>query len=206
MLQKKFLPQCANCHGKITFTNEDLLLGSKPHNRPLFVFGYIREEKVSRILIDDGSAVNIMSKVTMKHLGISTEELSKSRLVIQGFNQEGQRAIGIIRLDVIMEDLKTRPLFHVIDSKTSYNLLLGRPWLHENGIVPSTLHQCFKYSEGKQVKKVIADLQPFTKVESHFVDAKFYLNCDMVNDALPEDNKRMREKGKGQDKIPREDS
>ena len=150
MLQKKFLPQCANCHGKITFTNEDLLLGSKPHNRPLFVFGYIREEKVSWILIDDGSAMNIMSKVTMKRLGISTEELSKSRLVIQGFNQEGQRAIGIIRLDVIMEDLKTRPLFHVIDSKTSYNLLLGRPWLHENGIVPSTLHQCFKYSDGKQ--------------------------------------------------------
>ena len=126
--------QCANCHGKITFTDEDLLLGPKPHNRPLFVSGYIREEKVSRILIDDGSAVNIMSKVTMKRLGISMEELSKSRVVIQGFNQEGQRAIGIIRLDVIMEDLKTRPLFHVIDSKTSYNLLLGRPWLHENGI------------------------------------------------------------------------
>jgi hypothetical protein len=39
--------QCANCHGKITFTDEDLLLGSKPHNRPLFVSGYIREEKVS---------------------------------------------------------------------------------------------------------------------------------------------------------------
>uniref|UniRef100_A0A2N9HVR6 Uncharacterized protein n=1 Tax=Fagus sylvatica TaxID=28930 RepID=A0A2N9HVR6_FAGSY len=198
--------QCANCHGKITFTDEDLLLGSKPHNRPLFVSGYIREEKVSRILIDDGSAVNIMSKVTMKRLGISTEELSKSRLVIQGFNQEGQRAIGIIRLDVTMEDLKTRPLFHVIDSKTSYNLLLGRPWLHENGIVPSTLHQCFKYSDGKQVKKVIADLQPFTEAESHFADAKFYLNCDMVNDTLPEDSKRTKEKGKGHDEIPREDS
>jgi hypothetical protein len=198
--------QCANCHGKITFTDEDLLLGSKPHNRPLFVSGYIHEEKVSRILIDDGSAVNIMSKVTMKRLGISTEELSKSQLVIQGFNQEGQRAIGIIRLDVIMEDLKTRPLFHVIDSKTSYNLLLGRPWLHENGIVPSTLRQCFKYSNGKQVKKVIADLQSFTEAESHFADAKFYLNCDMVGDTLPEDSKRTREKGKGHNEIPREDS
>uniref|UniRef100_A0A2N9ERQ0 Uncharacterized protein n=1 Tax=Fagus sylvatica TaxID=28930 RepID=A0A2N9ERQ0_FAGSY len=37
--------QCANCHGKITFTDEDLLLGSKPHNRPLFVSSYIHEEK-----------------------------------------------------------------------------------------------------------------------------------------------------------------
>ena len=100
---------------------------------------------------------------------------------------------------------KTRPLFHVIDSKTSYNLLLGRPWLHENGIVPSTLHQCFKYSDGNQVKKVIADLQPFTEAESHFADAKFYLNCDTVNEILPENSKRIREKGKGHDEIPFED-
>jgi hypothetical protein len=43
-------------------------------------------------------------------------------------------------------------------------------------------------------------------VESHFADAKFYLNCDMVNDALPKDNKRIREKGKGHDEIPLENS
>ena len=69
---------CAHCRDKMTFTDEDLLLGSKPHNRPLFVSGYTRGEKVSRILIDDGSAVNIMPKETMKCLGISMEELSKS--------------------------------------------------------------------------------------------------------------------------------
>ena len=63
----------------------------------------------------------------MRRLGISMEELSKSQLVIQGFNQEGQRAIGMIRLDVTIDELKARPLFHVIDSKTSYNLLLERP-------------------------------------------------------------------------------
>ena len=116
---------CAHCRDKMTSADEDLLLGSKPHNRPLFVSCYTRGKNVSRILIDDGSAVNIMPKVTMRRLGISMEELSKSRLVIQGFNQEGQRAIGMIRLDVTIDELKARPLFHVIDSKTSYNLLLG---------------------------------------------------------------------------------
>ena len=105
----------------------------------------------------------------MRRLGISMKELSKSRLVIQGFNQEGQRAIGMIRLDVTIDELKARPLFHVIDSKTSYNLLLGRPWIHGNGVVPSTLHQCFKNCDGKQVKVVIADLQPFTAAESHLL-------------------------------------
>ena len=28
---------CAHCRDKMTFADEDLLLGSKPHNRPLFV-------------------------------------------------------------------------------------------------------------------------------------------------------------------------
>ena len=153
---------CAHCRDKMMFVDEDLLLGSKPHNRPLFVSGYTRGEIVSHNLIDDGSAVNIMPKGTMKHLGKSMEELSKSRLVIQGFNQEGQRAIGMIRLDVTIDELKARLLFHVIDSKTSYNLLLGRPWIHGNGVIPSTLHQCFKYYDGKQVKVVTVDLQPFT--------------------------------------------
>ena len=53
---------------------------------------------------------------------------------------------------------------------------------------------------------MIADLQPFTEAKSHFADAKFYLNCNMVSDTLPEDSKRTREKGKGHDEIPREDS
>ena len=46
--------QCAYCNTGVTFTDDDLLLGSKPHNRPLFVTGYIREQKVRRILVDGG--------------------------------------------------------------------------------------------------------------------------------------------------------
>ncbi|KAA0032587.1 ty3-gypsy retrotransposon protein [Cucumis melo var. makuwa] len=70
--------------------------------------------------------------------------------------------------------LHNRPL-------TTYNLLLGRPWIHGNGVVTSTLHQCFKfYQDG--VKKVEADSNPFSEAESHFANAKFYLK----NDSSPE--------------------
>ncbi|KAL0337531.1 UNVERIFIED_CONTAM: hypothetical protein Scaly_2028200 [Sesamum calycinum] len=111
----------------ITFTDEDLLLGSKPHNRPLFVAGYVREQKVNRILIDGGSAVNILPLRILKELEIPIDELSNSRLMIQGFNQGGQRAIGIIRMQLTMEDMVSSALFHVIDAKTSYNMLLVVP-------------------------------------------------------------------------------
>jgi len=46
-----------------------------------------------------------------------------------------------------MEDIKFNALFHVIDAKTTYNMLLGRLWIHENGIMSSTLHQCFNYCQ-----------------------------------------------------------
>ncbi|RVW52984.1 hypothetical protein CK203_072696 [Vitis vinifera] len=174
---------CAKCCAAITFTNEDLQLGSKLHNRPLFVTGYIREQNITRILIDGGSVVNIMPKATMKRLGIATKELTWSCLMIQGFNQGGQRAIGMICLELVTGELSSNTLFHVIDANTSYNVLLGRPWLHENGLIPSTLHQHFKFYIGG-VKKVEADTKPFIEVESYFADAKFYIENDAMKEVL----------------------
>ena len=63
-------------------------------------------------------------------------------------------------------------------------MLLGRPWIHGNGIVPSNLHQCFKYLQSG-IKKVNADLKPFVETEAHFADAKFYVKDDIPNEVLP---------------------
>ncbi|KNA19062.1 hypothetical protein SOVF_065000 [Spinacia oleracea] len=176
--------RCAACSAALAFTDEDLMLGSKPHNRPLFVCGYIRKKKINRILVDGGSAVNIMPKSTMTKLGITESELTESRLMIQGFNLGGQRAIGMIRVDLTIGEMTATTIFHVIDSNTSYRLLLGRPWMHENGVVASTLHQCFKYYRNGE-RKVNADVKPFSEAESHFADAKFYASQGEPVDVMP---------------------
>jgi len=51
--------------------------------------GYIKEQKVNRILMDRGLSVNIIPKSTMHDLEITVEELSKSLTMIKGFNLEG---------------------------------------------------------------------------------------------------------------------
>jgi len=61
-------------------------------------------------------------------------------------------------------------------------MLLGRPWIHENGIISSTLHQCFKYCRDGQVRKIMADTDPFTIAEAHFADAKFYFKSNMMEE------------------------
>ncbi|KAL0283244.1 UNVERIFIED_CONTAM: hypothetical protein Sangu_2902400 [Sesamum angustifolium] len=65
-------------------------------------------------------------------------------------------------------------------------MLLGRPWLHENAVVPSTWHQCFKYYRNGVVKKVFGDNKPFAEAESHFADAKYYIeNANKGKEILP---------------------
>jgi len=75
--------RCGTCNTAITFTDDDLLLSSKPHNHSLFVTRYIQGQKVNQILVHGGSAVNIRPKSTMNDLGITIRELSNSRMMIQ---------------------------------------------------------------------------------------------------------------------------
>ena len=124
-------------------------------------------------MVDGGSVFDIMPKSIMNELGIMVDEVSKSRIVIQAFSLESQRAINMIRLEVTMGDLVASSIFYVINSKTSYKLLLGRPGLHEHGIVAFILRQCLRYHSGRE-QKVNGDVMLFTKAESHFIDSKFF--------------------------------
>ncbi|XP_077249179.1 uncharacterized protein LOC143888625 [Tasmannia lanceolata] len=47
--------------------------------------------------------------------------------------------------------------FQVLDIKPSFNLLLGRPWLHKYGVIPSSLHQKLKFIKGNSVITVRGD-------------------------------------------------
>ncbi|KAL0462830.1 UNVERIFIED_CONTAM: hypothetical protein Slati_0170600 [Sesamum latifolium] len=103
-------------------------------------------------------------------------------------------------MHLTMEDMVSTALFHVIDAKTSYNMLLGRPWLQENAVVPSTWHQCFQYCCNSIVKRVLGDNNFFTETESHFIDAKYYIeDAKKERDILP--SKEPKSCGKQSTKI-----
>ncbi|KAH0665037.1 hypothetical protein KY285_026243 [Solanum tuberosum] len=124
--------------------------------------------------------------------------------MIQGFNQGGQRAIGAIKIDLTIEELQSSVWLHVIDAKTSYNILLGRPWVYENKVIPFTYHQFLKYYEDGVAKKIIADNNPFTEAEAHFADAKFYLKkyATKIDDIASKDDELLNKKSKvGVDKA-----
>lgn len=53
--------------------------------------------------------------------------------------------MGLVWLNIATGPVEKRTKFHVMDIKTPFNLLLGRPWLHELGAVASTYHQKVKF-------------------------------------------------------------
>lgn len=146
---------------KITFTDEDLLLGTAEHNRPLDISVNVGRFKLSRVLVDPGASVNIMNLRVLAHLEIDVRQLSSDKMMLRGFNEQGERALGSITLLLRIGDFQTEAKFNIIDSETSFNALLGRPWLHEHRMVPSSLHQCIKYWRDGIEYCIKGDLQPF---------------------------------------------
>jgi len=117
---------------------------------------------VSRIQVDPESALSIMPHWVMQHLGIPTHRLSATQTIIYGFNANGTCLMGKIKHRCQIGDLRSEMTYYVIDADTSYNLLLGRPWIHRNSVVPSTLHQVMKYVDGdEKVQKLIIKRHPF---------------------------------------------
>ena len=70
---------------------------------------------------------SILCLCTLKKLGISMDELMDNRLMIQDFNQSGQRVIGKLNINLKNDQMKSSMIFYAIDVTTTYNLLLERP-------------------------------------------------------------------------------
>jgi len=139
--------------------------------------------------IDSGSALSIIPKRLLYFLGIPLSKLSTTTTTIYGLNARSSHPLGKIHLRYQIGDLKFEVTCYVIDADTSYNLLLGRPWIFANWIVPSTLHQWFKYVDDKvMVRMVYAETQPFKRVANNFSDSLLYkANSKVAKEQLPGD-------------------
>ncbi|KAJ6841569.1 uncharacterized protein M6B38_306780 [Iris pallida] len=152
-----------------------MLIKTNLHDRPLYYTGYIGDVKVDRMHIDPGSSISIIPKGLLHHLRILMHRLTPTITAISGFNSGRSYPIGKIRLKCQIGDLQSEVTCYVIDADTSYNILLGRPWIHDYMIVPSMLHQCFKYVDKYGfVRTKFADIDPFKGVESYYSDSCLY--------------------------------
>ncbi|XP_070034182.1 uncharacterized protein [Nicotiana tomentosiformis] len=69
---------------------------------------------------------------------------------VKAFDGSQRATIGEINLTLQMGPTWFDVEFQVLDISTTYNVLLGRPWIHAAGAMASTLHQAVKFEWNHQ--------------------------------------------------------
>ena len=107
------------------------------------------------MLVDQGSAVEIMYPNLYKGLNLKPENLTAYESPLVSF--EGKTVIpkGQIKLPIQTDSDVMEVDFIVVDSYSPYTAIVARPWLHALGAVSSTLHQKVKYPSEGLVKEIL---------------------------------------------------
>ncbi|XP_070014974.1 uncharacterized protein LOC142174528 [Nicotiana tabacum] len=96
-------------------------------------------------MADGGSGVDICLLSTLQRMEIGTERIRPNNVSVHAFNGIKRDTIGEIDLILTIGPVDFEVTFQILDMDTSYNFLLGRPWIYAAGAVPSTLHQMVKF-------------------------------------------------------------
>ena len=110
------------------------------HIRPLYVRAHFNGKPVSKVLVDNGSSVNVMPLRMLKALGSGVGDLIEIEVSVSAFNGEISKTMGLLPIDIIVGSKTSLSAFLMINSTANYNSLLRRDWIHINRCVSSSFH------------------------------------------------------------------
>ncbi|XP_030923071.1 uncharacterized protein LOC115949952 [Quercus lobata] len=139
------------------FSDEDKVGTIQPHDNALVVTLRIGGYDVKRVLVDQGSAVEVMYPDLYKGLKLRLEDLTAYDSSLVSFKGKTITPKGPIRLPIQTGSDIVEVDFIVVDTYSPYIAIVARPWLHVLGAVSSNLHQKVKYPLEGRVKEVIGD-------------------------------------------------
>jgi hypothetical protein len=96
------------------------------HMRPLYLRGYVNGKPLTKMFIDGGAAINVMSYTTFRKLGMGPGDLTPTSIVLNDFAGNPSDTKGCVHVDLMIGSKTLLMTFFVIEGKGAYSLLLGR--------------------------------------------------------------------------------
>ncbi|XP_075497188.1 uncharacterized protein LOC142534150 [Primulina tabacum] len=150
----------------ISFGPEDLIGVNLPHSDTLVIQARVANYDILRVFVDSGSSVNVIFKDVFAQMDLQGFHLEAVETALFGFAGHVVYPEGEIVLPLTLgsQDLKKTVMtsFTVVDSPSSYNIILGRPAMNELRAVASTYHLKIKFHVGARVGEVRGD-QPSSR-------------------------------------------
>ena len=141
----------------IGFSDEDKIGTIQPHDDALVITLRIRGCDVRKVMVDQGSAAEIMYPDLYKGLGLRAEDLMPYSSPLVSFERKVIIPKGQIRLPVQTGSVIVEVDLIMVDAFSPYTAIVARPWLHTLGAISSTLHQKVKYPSEGQIEEILGD-------------------------------------------------
>ena len=139
------------------FLDEDKIGTIQPNNDTLVVTLRIGGFDVKRVLVDQGSDVEVMYADLYKGLNLKPENLTAYDSPLVSFEGKIVTPRGQIKLPIQTGSDVVEVDFIVVEAYSPYTAIVARPWLHALGVVSSTLHQKVKYPSEGRVKEIVGN-------------------------------------------------
>ena len=125
----------------LTFLEEDDKSLSHPHNLSLHIEVMIHKTHVKCVLRDGGVRLNICSLSLLKMLGYSKQVIdTRRKIIIKAYDEVERSSKGLVILPIRIGP-KKYILFQIVNIRPlAYNILLGKPWIHDMQAASSTYH------------------------------------------------------------------
>jgi hypothetical protein len=93
--------------------------------KPLYVRGHIDGRPISRMLVDGGTAVNLMLYSVFKKLGRENGELVKTNQTLNGVGGNSMEARGVVSMELTIGSKSLATAFFIVEMQGNYSLFLA---------------------------------------------------------------------------------
>ncbi|KAL4383285.1 hypothetical protein GQ457_15G026260 [Hibiscus cannabinus] len=189
-----------NAPNYIYFNDDEIPSGGMGTTKALHITTRCKSYTLPGVLIDNGSALNVLPLATMERLPIDSSHMKACNNTVRAFDGTERKVIGKIEVPLIIGPNTYEIDFIVMDIRPTYNCLLGRPWIHAAGAVPSSLHQKLKFILDGQLVTVNAEEEiiasvttdaPYIEVDEKAVECSFR-SLEFVNATFVAEGNRLR--------------
>ncbi|XP_024018685.1 uncharacterized protein LOC112090798 [Morus notabilis] len=143
---------------EIKFLEADVNGVHFPQSDALVVEAMIGNHTVCRILVHNGSSVDILYSSCLDKMGIPRVRLQNNAQPLYGFTEDSVIPEGVIELPMTIGDRSQTSTimskFLVVKGGDQYNAVIGRPTLRSLKAVMSIYHQMMKFSTPTGIRKV----------------------------------------------------
>jgi hypothetical protein len=106
------------------FTKDELDAGGTNHNKPLYIIVRCKDCTIGKVLVDNGSTLNVLPKDVLNEMPIDSTHILPSTMMARAYDGTPTKVVGTIKIELCIGPQGFLVTLQVMNIHLSYNILL----------------------------------------------------------------------------------